>query len=543
MKATFKMASESGSENQYGPEDIPELRARLSRAKGVLTRHINSANRLMTTVGRYPSEPGRLDLLNSKTKIEKASDNVQDLLLALATVDEENAATHEAAIEQEGTRADEAQNNILQALSSFNPAEPVANQPDQLIQRPKPIEALRPFILTLDHSPADWEQWQEEWKAYYEASNLQLGPIRQQQAYFRKVINSELLKQIQQYILPATPIYGQGGCIELIEQAFCQRYPQFNRRLNFFRTKQAENQKFSEWTSQLRLIARGADLHTMTPDDIFVMRYISGCTDEKLRQKLMQIPNPTSADLDKAVAEYECSQQMETAIQSKVSTITAKTSTSQYRRNKFNKPNNSNRSFNKKMTKKHLEGRCWHCGLKNHKSEACKRRDNLHCSKCNRQGHIADVCISGSNKAIPKNSVKTSMTKSKNKTASTRNPATPKMSIEISAATQHKFKPFTMMALPDSGTTRTLIAHNVAKRHGLRIDKSGVEPIEAANATSMPCEGSVIVNISCNGITTQTNALVSSALRDEVLISWHDLQRLKVLPANFPAQICATSSG
>ena len=58
----------------------------------------------------------------------------------------------------------------------------------------------------------------------------------------------------------------------------------------------------------------------------------------------------------------------------------------------------------------------------------------------------------------------------------------------------------------------------------------------------MDCIGSVILRASVNGVTVTLNALVSRSLSDEILISWHDLINMRVIPANFPHAQCSQVS-
>ena len=56
----------------------------------------------------------------------------------------------------------------------------------------------------------------------------------------------------------------------------------------------------------------------------------------------------------------------------------------------------------------------------------------------------------------------------------------------------------------------------------------------------MPCSGSVTLECEYEGAKVKIDALVSSALKDYILLSWHDLVSLGILPQNFPARICQT---
>ena len=50
----------------------------------------------------------------------------------------------------------------------------------------------------------------------------------------------------------------------------------------------------------------------------------------------------------------------------------------------------------------------------------------------------------------------------------------------------------------------------------------------------MSCEGTATFEVNYEGQKTEVVALVSSDLDDEVLLGWRALQRLKIIPENFP---------
>ena len=52
----------------------------------------------------------------------------------------------------------------------------------------------------------------------------------------------------------------------------------------------------------------------------------------------------------------------------------------------------------------------------------------------------------------------------------------------------------------------------------------------------MQVEGTGTVNICANNLMCSADAVVSSDLRDDLLVGCEDLRKLKILPANFPHQ-------
>ena len=73
----------------------------------------------------------------------------------------------------------------------------------------------------------------------------------------------------------------------------------------------------------------------------------------------------------------------------------------------------------------------------------------------------------------------------------------------------------------------------MCREHNLKIYKAK-ERLFAANGERMACEGRTPLKIEYQGITTPVMALVSSAMKNDMLISWEDLQKMQVLPRSFP---------
>ena len=79
-----------------------------------------------------------------------------------------------------------------------------------------------------------------------------------------------------------------------------------------------------------------------------------------------------------------------------------------------------------------------------------------------------------------------------------------------------------------------------AKSHNIEVDPAGSVPIIAADGKRMMCEGSARIQIHYEDAKIETEALVSSVLKENLLISWCDLKKLDVLWHNFPHRIQIT---
>ena len=91
-------------------------------------------------------------------------------------------------------------------------------------------------------------------------------------------------------------------------------------------------------------------------------------------------------------------------------------------------------------------------------------------------------------------------------------------------------------ATPDTDATVSLLVYRVAQQHNLFINKLKRPSLVNASGSPMQVEGTATVNICANNLMCSIDAVISSDLRDDLLVGCEDLRKLKIIPANFPHQ-------
>ena len=92
---------------------------------------------------------------------------------------------------------------------------------------------------------------------------------------------------------------------------------------------------------------------------------------------------------------------------------------------------------------------------------------------------------------------------------------------------------FQCQALPDTGCTYTLLGLDHVKDNNIQMYPASIK-LFAADGEELPIKGAVTIRIKHEGLEIETEALVSSALNKEAVISWQDLQSLEVISKDFP---------
>jgi hypothetical protein len=163
----------------------------------------------------------------------------------------------------------------------------------------KPDLALKLEELTSDMSPVVFACWLDSFKAYYDASNMQVKDIAVQQAYFKACIHPSLYGRIESLIIKGqNPIIGRIGACSILKNEFLVEHPLFSRRLDFFCFKQGYVQSMSDAMAELRKLGDQATLGALNATDLYIMRYLTMTDDLKLLEKMLEkeLHDPTKSD-------------------------------------------------------------------------------------------------------------------------------------------------------------------------------------------------------------------------------------------------------
>ena len=523
--------------------DTQAIKRSIRSYKGSLTTRINVAQNLVAIAnGQDPLSSTTLtDLRDHKAAVENTYANIESqyrlLVEALPEEDEEEIDRLESDLDSETTRY----NMIIRSLSAAISRAPVPVNHQPLVawqaedaprtQRTVLDKFLTPKTLTKDDSPIRLARWMRSFKQWYEASRMDLSSISQQHAYFMSCLDDYLETRIQRRIRGDMPVFreneeDESSCMDLLQAVFITRYPVIKRQFDFFNTCQQPGQLFSDWANDLREMGDQAHLHKITIDDIYVMRYICGTNDEKLREKFLMETHPTVEILNKIVDLHEM-------------TINSVKAVNPYQVNAISQGQKQVPSVEELLKM----GKCLKCGSKDHTAKECKI-GNVKCRACDVAGHLERVCQRNNRKANAEyyskkkkqNQVKVrEVTDTTNDQQDTEFQANivqvnavisgPTMNIKIESGNSS----FVVIALADTGCARTLLSADVAKRIGLPILQSKVG-LAAANGSSMECVGQAPVTIRYKGSTVNTVVIITPDISGDALVGLKDLKDLKVVP-------------
>ena len=187
----------------------------------------------------------------------------------------------------------------------------------------KPNAALKPSKLTRDATPVEFAVWLEAYMAYYSSSRMELAPLAEQMAYLKACLDTGLLSRLDAELTTQTPILYTAeekdgsfdpalhnkSAFQALEEEFLLQYPIFTRRLDFFRHAHPPNQTFSEWIQEVDKMGDQCSMTDgLSSDEVYVLRYLSALQNQKLREELLKLDNPTRHSIREAVQKWEVAQ-------------------------------------------------------------------------------------------------------------------------------------------------------------------------------------------------------------------------------------------
>jgi transposase InsO family protein len=549
--------------------------------RGHFTRAVDELESTIAGATQNPNAHSEEAVLKHIKKLETIRDNLESkCMTALERHDcsADNKKKIDGYLEEMAIRVNDAFRKADEVLTQLHPAHQPQAAPPAAATKPKICDALKPFKLKHDSYPNDLRLWKDSYDAFFHASALDNYTVEQQHAFLFSCTNSQLAARIREHDLYRVNLETFGdvdSLMSIVDDLFSNRYPVFTRRLEYFRLQQPQGMKFTDWALRLKTRGDGADLDGgLNREQIEIFRWFTGVTDHKLRERFFLLENPTLAALKAEALRYEALTTAESAL--KRERTQAKQTISK---------ENNDRSKTRKNFRAYypasVKGKCFKCASTSHISTKCpKDPKKLYCKFCKRTGHVDSVCLSKlnnrSSRSAPSQKSKTFQPRKKYKKKArsrqceaengdsdsqsseneydsykdeasseecsanvitttqvnrTYSKPTPRLSLTLKPVSKPGVR-IKILAIPDTGCTQTLVNTKVLKRFNVPLQPTRTK-IFSATGNEMNCSGRFQAHIGKHLI----DALASSDMSDDMLLSWHDLQRLGVLSEKFPARV------
>ena len=204
-----------------------------------------------------------------------------------------------------------------QAAAANNQAGPQPQQMGPGTQGAKPIESLKPQKLQFEDNMAQFRRWKQRFRAYHNSSNLRVLTLTDQQAFLVACVDDDISDRITSIASETTEIFPnetEHSCYDILEQLFQERIPLLLRRQQFLSYTQTEGQNGLKFREELRNLADEANIAEMMPEDMLCVMYVRGVRSNELREKLLEVAEPSLAHFDRIVDSFDqAKSQMATA--------------------------------------------------------------------------------------------------------------------------------------------------------------------------------------------------------------------------------------
>ena len=372
--------------------------------KGWLTQTYKRVRGSITELEENPSSANRTALREAVTAMETKMLDIEAGYSRLMAIDAENVATYDKEIEEIGDTINVILAEVRRVFHTTEPQQQVAQdaapeaRPGTLLNR----EHLRPDTLTRDSNPAELATWIEEFRLYYSASGIDKVPLREQRGYFCRCLDKALAQVIRAEAVDTTTVFQEadlpGGvaappsCISILEKEFRHHYPMFQRRMDMIFLRQPGSEQNRDFARRLVEAADQSDLERLSRSEFLTMCMVTNTIDDGLRAELKKLREPDWAQVCIECDNFDRMNAKPKVTSSNATPIEAR-QVNQTSGKKGKKGGQRQADPVRQQNYLKLKGRCFNCGDPKHSKKDCTLPSSTKCSKCQKLGHLAKVCM------------------------------------------------------------------------------------------------------------------------------------------------------
>ena len=281
-----------------------------NKCKGFKTAFRNKWKTANTAVQALENAPNAYNGTYADTHMDKfkaAYETLSDryaFAIIVAGDDQANLAAMETRVSDAGEAYDDLEQKYLRARTITVPAPtagPSTAAGAQGATAPAAValptyktnynDALKPFRLELDQTPAELRSWTERLQAYFESNELERATPREQNQYVKQCISAEFDPNVDpDHNEPA--MSADTGIMALITKLFTAKYSGFSRRLELATAKMKHGEAPMLYVGRMNKLNQEAGLAAMTVDNYRVFILLAGMDHKVLRTKILEMKDP-----------------------------------------------------------------------------------------------------------------------------------------------------------------------------------------------------------------------------------------------------------
>merc|ERR1712001_569026 len=211
--------------------------------------------------------------------------------------------------------------------------------------------AFKPSILARSSNLEEFHAWEDSFRGYYELNTafLDAATPEMRRLFVTNLLDSKLQSALltDKTVTMATPIVATGteqSLLTWIKEYLLRHTPLFVRRYEYAMCHQQPNESFEDWWTRKLILARNCNLAEITEETYQITELICGINNQKMRDEMLKIKDPTLERLVTVGKSYDTSAHIQKATFGKE--VNANKVQSGYKKEKFNASRNKAKDNN-----------------------------------------------------------------------------------------------------------------------------------------------------------------------------------------------------
>ena len=402
---------------------IEDLKTKLTRTRSAQTRSISGAKKWLDKAATLPTDIAVAELKECMSKIKEHIKHLSYLTACYTSIpsNKDNDAYENDFV----TREQSADDMLIACSEKIAHVQYLQFQKEKDASRPssaaashsaatpapqnsRPVLDLKPEQLEYSATPTFFNNWQKNFKHYFQASKFNLEASDVQQGYLFACLGDTVRTELESRITEQTPIFAREGtssCFSTLRSLWLQRHPVFVRRARLFTTKQQAGETATQLLDRLMEMARDAEIERMSLEDWVVQFALTSITDKRISTKWLEAGEPDITRLRELALSVETARaKTHKGGQADSSQSSAQVFASTSGQSHTSRSAAGSSSSKKEKSKaKGGPSPCYNCGSTKHaKKEDCPVfKKGVKCTGCQKAGHLQRVCRQNAKK--PKN--------------------------------------------------------------------------------------------------------------------------------------------
>ena len=263
-----------------------------------------------------------------------------------------------------------------------------------LTKSPKMDNSFKPPILPASSNLEEFYSWEAQFLGHLKLNEAFLKETNQEtcRLFITCLLDSKIQAALNTdvSVTIATPIKSTGeekSILKWLKDHLLRHSPLFIRRYEYSNCRQKLKESFGDWWTRKLMKAKECDLDKVDVESIQITELICGIVDQRLREDILRLKDPTLEVLVAMGKRYDTSAKIQKdnfgGEEAQVNKI------SEYKKARNDK-------FDKARENNATKSKCKHCGwfkCQLGPDNVCKAK-NMECHACGRKGHISPACRS-----------------------------------------------------------------------------------------------------------------------------------------------------